>query len=67
MSYPSTYGVINAVTIRFVCGYANAAAVPVMLKAAMLEHVRASEMRDAEDATKVLAWVDRQVWPFKAF
>lgn len=34
--WPSTYGVVNAVTIRFTAGFANAAAVPQEIKQAML-------------------------------
>ena len=34
-AYPATYAVINAVTVRIVCGYGAAAAVPDGLKAAM--------------------------------
>jgi hypothetical protein len=42
ISWPTTYGQIGDVTVRFVCGYANAASVPYLLKAAML--VRLTEL-----------------------
>lgn len=37
--WPSTQDVPNAVTIRFVAGYANAAAVPAPIRAAILLHI----------------------------
>lgn len=36
VTYPSTRNVKNAVRVRYVCGYANAAAVPAATKQAML-------------------------------
>lgn len=35
-SWPTTNGQMGAITVRFVCGYASAAAVPALLKSAML-------------------------------
>jgi len=66
--YPATRAVINAVTIRFVAGYGDAAAVPSLIKACLKEHVRASWLRgDPAEAQKILDWVDRQLWSYKAF
>ena len=66
--YPSTYGVTNAVTVRFVCGYGGATDVPAMLRACVLEHVRASYLRgDPDEAMKIRAWVRDQAFQFKAF
>lgn len=36
VTWPSTYRQAGDVTVRFICGYANAASVPPLLKAAML-------------------------------
>lgn len=66
-SYPSTRSEVNAVTVRFVCGYGAAGDVPAMLKACLLEHVRASFRRDdTETARKIIDWINDQLWSFKA-
>jgi len=66
--FPSTRDVVNAVTVRFYAGYGAAAAVPSLIKTCLKEHVRASWLRgDADEAQKILNWVDRQLWGFKSF
>lgn len=66
--YPATRDVVNAVTIRFVAGYGDATAVPALIKTCLKEHVRASRLRsDPDAARKILDWVDRQLWGYKAF
>ena len=64
LSFPSTRDVINAVTIRFVAGYA---AVPSMIAACLKEHVRAHYGRGADDRAEILQWIDRTLWAFKSF
>ena len=67
-AFPSTRDVVNAVTVRFVAGYGAAAAVPVLIKACLKEHVRASWLRgDAAASLKILDWVNTQLWAYKAF
>ena len=66
--FPTTRTVVNAVTIRFVAGYGAASAVPPLIRACLKEHVRASWLRgDAAESQKILAWVDQQLWGYKAF
>ena len=67
--YPATRGVVNAVTIRFVCGYGSTAvSVPALIKTCLKEHVRANRLRsDPETSQGILNWVDRQLWAYKSF
>ncbi len=66
--FPATRDVVNAVTVRFWAGYADAASVPGLIKTCQKELIRAHELRgDAEDARKILEWVHTQLWGFKAF
>jgi uncharacterized phiE125 gp8 family phage protein len=65
--YPTTRTDLNAVVVRFVAGYGAAAAVPAMLKTCMKEHMRAADGSDGNDPMKTMAWVDSQLWSFKAF
>jgi len=66
--FPATRDVVNAVTVRFYAGYGAAGAVPSLVKTCLKEHVRASWLRgDADEAQKILNWVDRQLWGYKAF
>lgn len=69
-SWPSTYGEINAVEIRFVAGYGAAADVPEHIRQAILmtvgdlyEHRGGEEGvdRDIERAVEALLWPDRIV------
>lgn len=74
VSYPATYGVMNAVTIRFVCGYANAESVPAGLRAAMLLLIGHWYMnRESVNVTigsnvaTVPQSVESLAWPFRSF
>lgn len=70
VSWPSTYGVMNAVTVRFVAGYGtNPELVPAMLRVCIKEHARAhyETWRSAEERQAILDWVDRSAWPFRVF
>jgi uncharacterized phiE125 gp8 family phage protein len=68
-SWPSTYDEIQAVQIRFVCGYATAADVPaeiklaILLKVAQLYEHRGDEVPDPniENAIENSLWPDRIV------
>ena len=65
VSYPSTQDVPNAVTIRFVCGYGVASAVPQGIKDGILLHAtRAYVKREALDDEDLLG-VNRQLWPYR--
>lgn len=66
-SYPSTRDVMNAVTVRFVCGYGTAGAVPELIKVAMKEHIRANFRRGVENREEIMTWIDRTIWGFKAW
>lgn len=70
--YPSTYPVPNAVTVRFVCGYGAAAAVPAPLKAAIKLLVgHWYQNREAVNVGNITSelplTVPALLWPFKAF
>ena len=67
--YPVIREGLRSVTIRFVAGYgATTATVPALIKTCLKEHGRSSWLRgDPDAAQKILTWVDRQLWPFKAF
>ncbi len=72
--YPATRGVINAVTIRFVCGYgATAATVPSSLLAAMQILIATwyGPGREAVNigniVTQIPQTVEALLWPFKAW
>ena len=61
--WPSTYDSINTVRIRFVAGYANAAAVPKALTAAMMLRVNALYNDDWTDARERA--YDSLTFPFR--
>ncbi len=61
--YPQTYSVPNAVTVRFVCGYGAASAVPVDIKQAMELQIW-DWWRGVDESTDAIA---RLLWPYKAF
>lgn len=66
--YPVTRAVVSAVTVRFVAGYgATASTVPAMIKGCIKEHLRAHYGRGAEDREEIMEWIDRTLWPYKAF
>jgi uncharacterized phiE125 gp8 family phage protein len=65
--YPSTRSEINAVTVRFVCGYGGAGDVPSGLKAAMLLLIGQWFRHRDEDDTTVKAAVTALLWPFRAW
>lgn len=74
-TYPQTRMVVNAVAVRFVCGYGAAAAVPAGIKQAMkllighwYENREAvlTEARMTFPLPTPMA-VDSLLWPFKAF
>jgi len=59
-SWPSTYGELNDVVIRFVAGYANAAAVPEGIKQGMMLHIQ-----EAYDGTDRTASYEALWWPYR--
>lgn len=72
ISYPSTYGVMNAATVRFVAGYGAASAVPQAIKAAikiLIGHwYRTREpIVTGTIVASVPMSVDALLWPYKAF
>jgi uncharacterized phiE125 gp8 family phage protein len=71
VSYPSTYGVPNCVTVRFVAGYGAAAAVPAGIKAAMklmIGHWWINrEAVTLVNLAEVPLAAHSLLWPFKAF
>lgn len=72
ISYPSTYGVMNAVRVRFVAGYGAAAAVPASIKAAMkilIGHwyMTREPVNIGNIVTPIPFSVESLLWPFKAF
>jgi uncharacterized phiE125 gp8 family phage protein len=62
--WPPTRSQLNAVTIRFVCGYGAAAAVPFSIKVALQLLVQYFEQRDADEKLKDAA--ERVLSPFRA-
>jgi uncharacterized phiE125 gp8 family phage protein len=71
-SWPQTRGVINAVVVRFVCGYANAAAVPGGMLAAMkllIGHWYANRESVVVGSTpaEVQQGVESLIWQYKAW
>ncbi len=71
VSWPSTRAVMGAVTIRFVCGYANEGAVPYGIKAAMLlliGHWYARREASSDGAIgETVPGVESLLWPYAAF
>jgi uncharacterized phiE125 gp8 family phage protein len=70
--YPSTQDVTGAVTVRFVCGYGGAAAVPSSIKAAMKLLIgHWYENRESVNVGNIVNVMpqaaDALLWPFKAF
>ena len=72
-TWPQTYDAINAVTIRFVCGYASASAVPGGLVAAMkllLGHWYANResvvVGGGANSQAVPQGADALIWQYKA-
>lgn len=71
-SYPSTRGQMNAVTIRFVCGYGSAGAVPRSIRAGMLllighwyQNREAVVVGVGMGAVAVPDAVDALLWPYR--
>jgi uncharacterized phiE125 gp8 family phage protein len=64
--WPQTRSIPNAVTVRFVAGYADSATDPYpdMLKICIKEHVRAHYGRGVEDRDAILQWIHGQAWPY---
>lgn len=72
VSYPTTRDVVNAVTVRFVCGYGAASAVPDAIRHAMRMMVahwyEQREPVNIGNITTVLPMtVESLLWPYKAF
>lgn len=70
--YPSTRSVVNAVTVRFICGYGAATAVPDSLKAAMklmigTWYAQRETVNVGNIVTRVPDTVEALLWPFKSF
>jgi hypothetical protein len=69
-SWPSTYAVMNAVTVRFVCGYGAAAAVPPAIRQAILilaadmyqNRETDAEMERARPSDRAAMAVERLLW-----
>lgn len=75
LSYPSTYGVMNAVTVRFVCGYGTSGdAVPAPILQAMLLLIgHGYQTREPVmvgvgiGAVQVPLSVEQLLWPYRVF
>lgn len=72
LSYPSTRGLLNSVTVRCVAGYGSATAVPEALKAAMKILIgQWYEQREpvviGQTPFVVPFTIDALLWPFKVF
>ena len=72
VTYPLTRSVMNAVTIRVVCGYGAASAVPEPIKAAMRLLIgtwfeNRSAVNVGTSVTPMPMAVDALLWPFKVF
>jgi uncharacterized phiE125 gp8 family phage protein len=74
VSYPSTYPVVNAVQIRFVCGYGSASSVPESLKAAMkvlighwYQNRESVVVGVGVGAVAIPHSVDALLWPYRVF
>lgn len=72
--WPFTLSVMNAVTVRFVCGYGTAKQVPDGILAAMkllighwFEHRDAVHVGTGDTVTEVPRSVDALLWQYKAF
>lgn len=66
-SWPSTYERLDAVTVRFKCGYGVAAQVPYSMQAALLLHVEAHFNRDERQMEKLLEARDALLYPRRVF
>jgi uncharacterized phiE125 gp8 family phage protein len=62
-SWPDTYNRIDAVRVRFVCGYGGAGAVPFDVQAAILFHVEAHYDRDERMMEKLIAASEALLYP----
>jgi uncharacterized phiE125 gp8 family phage protein len=72
LSYPQTYGVMNAVTVRFVAGYTDAELVPAPIVAAMkllISHwfVQRSPVAVGNTVTTIPMAIESLLWPYVAF
>lgn len=77
VSYPSTYSVMNAVTVRFVCGYGSTAAlalaaIPASIKAGiklLVSHwyEQRTPVNVGNLVSPIPTTVDALLWPYKAF
>lgn len=68
-SYPSTYGVENAVTVTFVTGYTSASAVPALLRTGLkfLVELSYQRLRRSPQELNEAAIEARFLWPFKVW
>jgi uncharacterized phiE125 gp8 family phage protein len=64
-SWPSLSEKINAVTLRFVCGYGGATKVPFAIKAAVLLHVEAHFDKDERLMEKLLTACESLLFPYR--
>jgi len=62
--WPQTRDIPNAVTVRFVAGYA---AIPAMVELCIKEHCRANYGRGVEDRDEILKWINGQLWAYASF
>lgn len=71
ITYPSTRAIMDAVTIRFVCGYGAASTVPDAIKAALkllVGHWYAyRETALVDSLTPIPNGAEALLWPFRAF
>jgi uncharacterized phiE125 gp8 family phage protein len=66
-TWPVTYCQINAVTVRFVCGYGGPGAVPFAIKAGCLLHVQAHYDRDERQMEKLIEAAQALLFPYKVW
>lgn len=64
-SWPDTAGTYNAVTIRFVAGYAAGARDMQRIKAAILLHIEAHFDKDERMMQTLLRAAESSIWPLK--
>jgi uncharacterized phiE125 gp8 family phage protein len=64
--WPDTLDTMNAVTVRFVCGYGAAGTdVPYQMQAACLLHIEAHYDRDERMMEKLIEAADRLIFPLR--
>lgn len=64
-SWPSTRTQLNAVTVRFVCGYGLHAAVPEAMRIAQLLHIEAHHDRDDRQMQTLITAAENLLRPYR--